>query len=114
MAHLKEQFLDIHETYVLSMEDGKLTLIEGAIIAGKIGEAIKHLAETFIGTEEHFKLELIGAKDIYNRYFVPLDLPVWDMVEPTVDRGIWTGIEEGAYLLRAKAIENNPELAQGA
>lgn len=115
MSHLAEQIENIRDNYQAAIADGKFTAIEGMLLAGDVGNVVKHLAETFVGDQPHFEQELVSLRSAYQQYIAPIDIPnVPNFLEGWLDQGVIGGLEEGARMLRAKAVANNPELAQGA
>ncbi|QDU75453.1 hypothetical protein Pan97_24850 [Bremerella volcania] len=115
MAHLAQHVEAIRESYHKAISDGEFTAVEGMILVGKIGQAVEHLAETFVGDDQHFEMELAAGRAAYAQYIAPIDIPnVPNFLEGWLDQGILGGLEEGARALRQRAIANNPHLAPEA
>lgn len=111
MAHLAQHVQAIRESYEKTIADGKFTAVEGLILAGQVGQAVEHLAETFVGDPQHFELELAAGRAAYAQYIAPIDIPnVPNFLEGWLDQGILGGLEQGARILRERAITNNPNL----
>jgi len=115
MAHLAQQVEAIRESYQKAITDDKFTVIEGMILIGQVGQAVEHLAQTFIGDDTHFEMELAAGRAAYEQYIAPIDIPnVPNLLEGWLDRGIVGGLEESARMLRQRAIANNPHLVPEA
>lgn len=115
MAHLAQHLEAIRESYHKAISDGKFTAVEGMILAGQVGQAVEHLAETFIGDDQHFEMELASGRAAYAQYIAPIDIPnVPNFLEGWLDQGIVGGLEQGARILRQRAIANNPHLVPEA
>jgi len=115
MAHLAQHVEAIRASYETSIADGQFTAIEGMILAGQVGQAVQHLAETFVGDDQHFEQELAAGRAAYVRYIAPIDIPnVPNFLEGWLDQGILGGLEEGARMLRRQAIATNPHLVSEA
>lgn len=115
MAHLAQHVEAIRESYQNAISDGKFTAVEGMILAGQIGQAVEHLAETFVGDDQHFEMELAAGRAAYVQYIAPIDIPnIPNFLEGWLDQGIVGSLEEGARMLRKRALANNPHLAPEA
>lgn len=115
MAHLAQHVEAIRESYQKAISDGKFTAIEGMILAGQIGQAVEHLAETFVGDDQHFEMELAAGRAAYAQYIAPIDIPnVPNFLEGWIDQGVLSSLEQGARALRERAVANNPHLVPEA
>lgn len=115
MSHLAQHVQAIRQSYQHAIADGKFTAVEGMILAGQIGQAVEHLAETFVGDDQHFEMELAAGRAAYAQYIAPIDIPnVPNFLEGWLDQGILGSLEQGARILRERAIANNPHLVSQA